>query len=207
MAEERRTFKWGDQEYLLDDLLKLHASYENSYYDFARNDGKYDDNALMGLRKAITNRINAVKSGEAFDSDGSLSTDIADNTTIQTQKKGLLRKEKYVDQDNTAWAKHYLNKLVGKLNPYEKAKKADSKGWDMSKHGFGAYLTGQGLNAQEIFEKHDLRDEENPDSPRSFTQRHELLRKHLTGYRDWLTGKGFDFTKNDNDWDDTFLSD
>jgi hypothetical protein len=97
MAEERRTFKWGDQEYLLDDLLKLHASYENSYYDFARNDGKYDDNALMGLRKAITNRINAVKSGEAFDSDGSLSTDIADNTTIQTQKKGLLRKEKYVD--------------------------------------------------------------------------------------------------------------
>ena len=207
MAEERRTFKWGDQEYLLDDLLKLHASYENSYYDFAKNDGKYDDNALMGLRKAITNRINAVKSGEAFDSDGSLSTDIADNTTIQTQKKGLLRKEKYVDQDNTAWAKHYLNKLVGKLNPYEKAKKADSKGWDMSKHGFGAYLTGQGLNAQEIFEKHDLRDEENPDSPRAFTQRHELLRKHLTGYRDWLTGKGFDFTKNDNEWDDTFLSD
>lgn len=207
MAEERRTFKWGDQEYLLDDLLKLHASYENSYYDFARNDGKYDDNALMGLRKAITNRINAVKSGEAFDSDGSLSTDIADNTTIQTQKKGLLRKEKYVDQDNTAWAKHYLNKLVGKLNPYEKAKKADSKGWDMAKHGFGAYLTGQGLNAQEIFEKHDLRDEENPDSPRSFAQRHELLRKHLTGYRDWLTGKGFDFTKNDNEWDDTFLSD
>lgn len=207
MAEERRTFKWGDQEYLLDDLLKLHASYENSYYDFARNDGKYDDNALMGLRKAITNRINAVKSGEAFDSDGSLSTDIADNTTIQTQKKGLLRKEKYVDQDNTAWAKHYLNKLVGKLNPYEKAKKADSKGWDMSKHGFGAYLTGQGLNAQEIFEKNDLRDEENPDSPRSFNQRHELLRKHLTGYRDWLSGKGFDFTKNDNEWDDTFLSD
>ena len=207
MAEERRTFKWGDQEYLLDDLLKLHASYENSYYDFARNDGKYDDNALMGLRKAITNRINAVKSGEAFDSDGSLSTDIADNTTIQTQKKGLLRKEKYVDQDNTAWAKHYLNKLVEKLNPYEKAKKADSKGWDMSKHGFGAYLTGQGLNAQEIFEKNDLRDEENPDNPRSFNQRHELLRKHLTGYRDWLTGKGFDFTKNDNEWDDTFLSD
>jgi hypothetical protein len=38
----------------------------------------------------------------------------------------------------------------------------------MSKHGFGAYLTGQGLNAQEIFEKHDLRDEQNPDSPRSF---------------------------------------
>jgi hypothetical protein len=39
MAEERKTFKWGDQEYLLDDLLKLHAQYENNYYDFARNRG------------------------------------------------------------------------------------------------------------------------------------------------------------------------
>jgi hypothetical protein len=25
MAQEKRTFKWGDQEYLLDDLLKVHA--------------------------------------------------------------------------------------------------------------------------------------------------------------------------------------
>jgi hypothetical protein len=23
--QERKTFKWGDQEYLLDDLLKIHA--------------------------------------------------------------------------------------------------------------------------------------------------------------------------------------
>lgn len=207
MAEERKTFKWGDQEYLLDDLLKLHAAQENNYYDFAKTRGQYDDTALQGLRQAITSRINAVKSGEAFEGDGVLGTDKVDNTRIQTQKKGLFRKEKYVDQDNTEWAKYYLNKLVGSLKPHEGAKKEDNKGWDMSKHGFGAYLTGQGLNAQEIFEKNDLRDEENPDSPRSFNQRHELLRKHLTGYRDWLSGKGFDFTKNDNEWDDTFLSD
>lgn len=207
MAEERKTFKWGDQEYLLDDLLKLHAAQENNYYDFAKTRGQYDDTALQGLRQAITSRINAVKSGEAFEGDGVLGTDKVDNTRIQTQKKGLFKKEKYVDQDNTEWAKYYLNKLVGSLKPHEGSKKEDNKGWDMSKHGFGAYLTGQGLNAQEIFEKNDLRDEENPDSPRSFNQRHELLRKHLTGYRDWLSGKGFDFTKNDNEWDDTFLSD
>lgn len=207
MAEERKTFKWGDQEYLLDDLLKLHAAQENNYYDFAKTRGQYDDTALQGLRQAITSRINAVKSGEAFEGDGVLGTDKVDNTRIQTQKKGLFRKEKYVDQDNTEWAKYYLNKLVSSLKPHESAKKEDNKSWDMSKHGFGAYLTGQGLNAQEIFEKNDLRDEENPDSPRSFNQRHELLRKHLTGYRDWLSGKGFDFTKNDNEWDDTFLSD
>ena len=205
--QEKRTFKWGDQEYLLDDLLKLHAAQENNYYDFAKTRGQYDDTALQGLRQAITNRINAVKSGEAFEGDGVLGTDKVDNTRIQTQKKGLFRKEKYVDQDNTEWAKYYLNKLVSSLKPYEGSKQENNKGWDMSKHGFGAYLTGQGLDAQEIFENNDLRNEENPDSPRSFNQRHELLRKHLTGYRDWLTSKGFDFTKNDNEWDDTFLSD
>ena len=207
MAEERKTFKWGDQEYLLDDLLKLHAAQENNYYDFAKTRGQYDDNALQGLRQAITNRINAVKSGEAFEGDGVLSTDIADNTRIQTQKKGLFRKEKYVDQDNTEWAKYYLNKLVSTLKPQEKQETPDKGAWDISKHGLSAYLTGQGLNAQEIFEKNDLRDENNPDNPRAYTQRHALLRKHLTGYRDWLTSKGFDFTKNDNEWDDNFLSD
>ena len=207
MAEERRKFKWGDQEYLLDDLLKLHAAQENNFYDFAKTRGQYDDNALMGLRQAITNRINAVKSGEAFEGDGVLSTDIADNTRIQTQKKGLFRKEKYVDQDNTEWAKYYLNKLVSTLKPQEKQETPDKGAWDISKHGLSAYLTGQGLNAQEIFEKNDLRDENNPDNPRAYTQRHALLRKHLKGYRDWLTSKGFDFTKNDNEWDDNFLSD
>lgn len=206
MAEERKTFKWGDQEYLLDDLLKLHAAQENNYYDFAKTRGQYDDNALQGLRQAITNRINAVKSGEAFEGDGVLSTDIADNTRIQTQKKGLFRKEKYVDQDNTEWAKYYLNKLVGNLKPYKEAT-SDKGAWDITKHGLQAYLTGQGLNAQEIFEKQDLRDENNPEAARSFTQRHDLLRKQLTGYRNWLAGKGFDFTKNDNEWDDNFLSD
>lgn len=207
MAEEKRTFKWGDKEYLLDDLLKMHADQENNYYRFARDKGQYDDTALSGLRQAISDRINAVKSGKSFGADGVLDTDIADNTTIQTQKKGLFRKAKYVDQDNTEWAKYYLNKLVGQLKPYEKAATPDKNTWDITKHGLSAYLTGQGLNAQEIFEKNDLRDEENPEAKRSFTQRYDLLRKHLTGYRDWLASKGFDFTKNDNEWDDNFLSD
>lgn len=206
-TKEKRTFKWGDREYLLDDLLSMHAAQENNYYDFAKTRGQYDDNALQGLRQAITNRINAVKSGESFDADGVLSTDTVDNTKIQTQKKGLFRKEKYVDQDNTEWAKYYLNKLVSNLKPQEKQETPDKGAWDISKHGLSAYLTGQGLNAQEIFEKNDLRDENNPEESRSFKQRHELLRKHLTGYRDWLTNKGFDFTKNDNEWDDNFLSD
>lgn len=207
MAEqEKKTFKWGDREYLLDDLLSMHAAQENNYYNFAKTRGQYDETALQGLKQAITNRINAVKSGQEFSGDGVLDTDIADNTRIQTQKKGLFKKEKYVDQDNTEWAKYYLNKLVSNLKPYEKAKSVE-QGYNVDQHGFGAYLKGQGLNAKEIFEKNDLRDEENPDNPRAYTQRHAILRKQLTGYRDWLANKNFDFTKNDNEWDDNLLSD
>jgi hypothetical protein len=40
----------------------------------------------VGLRKAIADRINAVKSGQAFDSDGTTDTDRVDNVTIQTYK-------------------------------------------------------------------------------------------------------------------------
>ena len=203
--QEKRTFKYGDREYLLDDLLKLHGEQENNYYDFARNRGQYDDTALQGLRAAITSRIGAVKNGQSFDGDGVMEGDVVDNTSIKTQKKGLFKKDKYVDQDNTEWAKYYLNKLVGQLKPYEK-EAAKKSGWDMTKHGLAAYLTGQGLNAQEIFEGKDLRDKNNPDAARAFTQRDELLRAHLGGYKNWLAGKGFDFTKNDNEWDDDFVT-
>ena len=205
--QEKRTFKWGDREYLLDDLLEQHAKYENNYYDFARDRGQYDATALQGLRQAITNRINAVKDGKSFDGDGTLYTDRVDNTRIQTQKKGLFKKDKYVDQDNTEWAKYYLNQLVGRIKPYEKAVTPDKGAWDIAKYGLSAYLTGQGLNARDIFEKYDLRDKDNPEAARSFTQRREILKKHLAGYNNWLKGKGFDFSKNDNEWDDTFGTD
>ena len=205
--QEKRTFKWGDREYLLDDLLEQHAKYENNYYDFARDRGQYDATALQGLRQAITNRINAVKDGKSFDGDGTLYTDRVDNTRIQTQKKGLFKKDKYVDQDNTEWAKYYLNQLVGRIKPYEKAVTPDKGAWYIAKYGLSAYLTGQGLNARDIFEKYDLRDKDNPEAARSFTQRREILKKHLAGYNNWLKGKGFDFSKNDNEWDDTFGTD
>ena len=204
----RKTFKWGDQEYLLDDLLKLHGEYEQNFYDFARDRGQYDSTALQGLQKAIATRINAAKEGKTFDGDGVLDTDEVDNTRITTQKKGVFKKEKYVDQDNTAWAKHYMNRLMGKLKPYKKeTSSSDNGAWNISKHGLEAYLTGQGLNAQDIFERYDLRDQDNPDNPRSFKQRRDLLKRHLAEYKAWLDKKGFDFTSNDNEWDDNFATD
>ena len=76
----------------------------------------------------------------------------------------MFKKEKYVEQDNTEWAKYYLNKLVGQLKPYQREDTTSSKDWDISKHGFEAYLKGQGLDARDVFEKYDLRDENNPDA-------------------------------------------
>ena len=209
MAENKqvpKTFKWGDKEYLVDDLLKAHADQQNNFYAFAKAKGQYDDAALAGLRNAMDNRINAVREGKSFSADGILDGDVVDNTTIQTQKKGLFKKDKYVEQDNTEWAKYYLNKLVQNINPYEKEKTTDRGAWDVSKHGFEAYLAGQGLNAQDIFENYDLRDANNPDAARSFAQRDAELRKHLGNYKIWLEDKSFDFTKNDNEWDDNFMT-
>lgn len=204
--QEKRTFKYGDSEYLLDDLLRSHAEQENNFYQFAKDRGQYDATALEGLRAAIGNRINAVKSGQAFEADGVLGTDTVDNTRIQTQKRGLFKKDKYVDQDNTEWAKYYLNKLVANLKPYQREAAKESGGWDISKHGLASYLTGQGLNAQDVFEKYDGKDPNNPGAARGFTQRDAKLREHLAGYKTWLEGKGFDFTKNDNEWDNDFMT-
>lgn len=204
MAEQdKRTFKYGDSEYTLDDLLKLHSEQENHFYNFARAQGGYNDDAIEGLRDAIKSRIEAVKAGKAFDGDGVLDTDVADNVNIKTSKRGLFKKAKYEKQDNTEWAKYYLNKLVGQL----KSNAGKSTGWDESKHSLEAYLKAQGLNAQEIFERYDLQNEDDPEAPRSFDQRRELLKKHFNGYKDWLAGKGFDFTKNDNEWDDSRIAD
>lgn len=201
---EKRTFKWGDSEYLLDDLLNLHAAQENYFYNFARDRGQYDDVAIQGLRQAIEKEINAAKNGEHFEADGSLATDVVDNVSIQTQKNGLFRKEIYTEQDNTAWAKYYTNKLVSNLKKYNKESK--DKGWDINQNGLTAYFNN-GLNwkAKEIFENYDKRDKNNPKKDRIFEQRNSLLKEGLTKFRDdYISQKNFNYTENDNEWDDNY---
>lgn len=208
MAENKqtkKTFKYGDNEYLLDDLLRLHAAQEYNYYDFAKNRGKYDESALEGLRESIQNRLQAFKEGRIFEGDGTLEGDQVDNVTVKTKNRGIFKKAQYTKQDNTEWAKHYFNKLIEQLEP--QTKNSNIQSWDSAKHGLGAYLTGQGYSAKDIFEQYDLRDETNPDAARSYDQRRKLLKDQLIGYKKWLEGKGFDFTQNANEWDDTFMLD
>ena len=201
-TQEQKTFKYGDREYLIDDLLKLHAQQENNYYNFARDKGRYDEAAIAGLRNAITNRINSIKNGEAFEGDGTMSTDQPDNTKILTKKRILQRKNEYTNQDNTEWAKYYVNKLIEQLDSQ------NPKGaWDPSKYGLEAYLSGMGLNAKDIFEKYDLPQTDDPTEARKYDQRRSLLFNQLNNYKAWLQNKQFDFTKNDNEWDDSTLED
>ena len=206
-TQDKKTFKWGEADYLLDDFLKMHADQENYFYNFARDKGKLDDNAIALLKQAINSRINHIKSGNNYSADGVLDTDKVQNVSVQTRKKGLFRKEQYTDQDITEWAKYYVDKLLRQLKTHTVEDKNPKQGWDISKHGLSSYLLGQGLNPQEIFERYDLQDASNPEAARSDAQRRDLLKKYLPGYIEWLSSKGFDFSKNDNDWDDSYVSD
>lgn len=204
MAEEQkntpRTFKWGDSEYLVDDLLKLHTQQEQNYYNFAKDKGQYDEEALQGLRTAIQDRISKVKSGEHFEADGVLASDQVNNIQIQTQKKGLFKKDKYVAQDNTEWAKYYVNKLVNKLTPVNQKKQ--SSGYDNTKHGLETYLTAQGLDPQDIFSNMDKGD---GTSNRLFAERDAIIVPALNNYLQYVKSKNFDFANDDNDFNDNYI--
>ena len=208
-TQERKTFTYGDgkgQNYYVDDFLRAHADYKNSFLNFARDRGLFDSAALQELSNALDARVAHIKEGKHFNADGTFDEDTSHNvsyTIDKPRKHGLTRKDKNVTQDMRKWVDHYMHKVMGKLTPETQ----DKGTWDSSKHGFSAYLTGQGLNAKEIFENYDLRDENNPDNARAYTQRLDLLKQHLPQYLSWIQQKGFDFTKNDNEWDDSFLSD
>lgn len=206
-TQERKTFKYGEQDYLSDDFLRAHATYKQSFLNFAKEKGLFDEESLKELSKAIDARANAIRESKSFSADGILEGDTVHNVTYKVdkpRKHGLSRKDKYLSQDITEWAKHYINKLVGQLKT-NSGKSA--KSWDISKYGLGAYLTGQGLDAQDIFENYDVRDPNQSNNPRSYSQRRQLLLKHLPGYKTWLQQQGFDYTQNDNEWDDNFNTD
>lgn len=209
-TQERKTFKYGDQDYLSDDFLRAHAEYKQSFLNFAKSEGLFDEASLQALSAEMDRRANAVREGKSFSADGILEGDQVNNVSYEVKnprKHGLKRKDRYMSQDITEWAKHYVNKLLGDLQSTSQQNTTSTGTWDINKHGLSAYLTGQGLTAQDVFEKYDMKDPSKPEAARSFAQRRQLLLKHLPGYKQWLQSKGFDFTKNDNDWDDTFSAD
>ena len=206
-TKKRTTFKKGDLSFLSDDYNNLDSEQRAHFKRMAQEQGGFDAAGLAVLDEILNGYVKDVSSGSGFNSDGGRDTDKVVNMEMKTKKPGLFKKKVYTKQDIAAWGKYYFNKLVSNLKEYkeEDETKKDSD-WDISKHGFAAYLTGQGYNAKGFFEGYDKHDPNNPDAERSFAQRHAELRKHLNGYKEWLSKKGFDFTKNDNDWDDDFVT-
>lgn len=199
----KQYFKYGEREYSMDDLLKLHAKFENSFYNFAKEQGGYDQEALKGLRQSVLNRINALKSGQAFEGDGVLIGDSPDNITIR--RRALRKKNRYIDQDNTEWAKYYLNKLVEGMDPYVK-EEVKPVTFDNTAHSLSAYLTGNGIDANSIFSQLDLQDPNDLNKARGNSQRRAELRKQLEAYKAYLKQQGIDFGADSNTFNDDYLS-
>lgn len=203
-TEQRRTFKWGDEEYLVDDILKLHGLHKNNYRNFAKDQGRFDDSTWQMLSDEIEARVDNIKQGQGFEADGSLQGDAPKNVSIKSENR-LFRKDKYTNQDITEWAKNYLNKLVQQIKPHKKEEDTSGK-WDINKYGLKAHFNNQGYRAQDIFEKYDKRDKNNPDAARSFAQRDKLMLDQLTSYRnDIISKKNFDFSQDDNEWNDNYV--
>lgn len=199
----KQYFKYGEREYSMDDLLKLHAKFENSFYNFAKEQGGYDQEALKRLRQSVHNRINALKSGQAFEGDGVLIGDSPDNITIR--RRALRKKNRYIDQDNTEWAKYYLNKLVEGMDPYVK-EEVKPVTFDNTAHSLSAYLTGNGIDANSIFSQLDLQDPNDLNKARGNSQRRAELRKQLEAYKAYLKQQGIDFGADSNTFNDDYLS-
>lgn len=206
-TKKRTTFKKGDISFLSDDYNNLDSEQRAHFRRMAQEQGGFDEAGLAALDEILNGYVKDVSSGTGFNSDGGRDTDKVVNMEMETRKPGLFKKKVYTKQDIAAWGKYYFNKLVSNLKEYkgDDEVKKDTD-WDISKHGLAAYLTGQGYNAKGFFEGYDKRNPDDPDAVRSFKGRHGELRKHLSGYKDWLSKKNFDFTKNDNEWDDNFMA-
>ena len=72
-TQKRKTFTYGDgkgQNYYVDDFLRAHADYKNSFLNFAKERGLFDSAALQELSNAMDARIAHIKAGKHFNADG-----------------------------------------------------------------------------------------------------------------------------------------
>lgn len=203
-TQNKKKNKYGEREYYEDDVLKLHGAQLENYMEYARKRGQFDEASIAKLRSAIDNRINAFTSGQTFRGDGSLDTDEVQNITIQSGKKA----KNAVNQDITEWAKYYLNTLINTLDPIEEIKKpeADPTAWNSEKYGYGAYLQNHGYVAQDVFEGMDKQNPNTPDAARGFSERDAFNLSKLKSFRDHITKQNYDFTKDDNPYNDDYIN-
>ena len=78
----------------------------------------------------------------------------------------------------------YKNIICIKNINKKKEEPKEASGWDLTKHGFGAYLNSLGHTSKGIFEGYDKRDPNNPDAIRSFAERDKHLLTNMQGWYD-----------------------
>lgn len=198
MADERKTFKWGDNEYLVDDFLALHMNQEPYYYKYVRDKARYDQAAVAALRQAIANKLQLLRDSGQFESDGRHESDKVQNVTSTYKNKTF-------QTDITRAMNHYFSRLVSTLKPHVKEVQP-SLSWDESKHGLGAYITSEGHTPQSVFDDYDVR-EQGSTSKKATAERVQLAKQLVNSYYPWVSSQNFDFSKNETVWDDDYLDD
>lgn len=201
MAENEKTtpktFKFGDNEYTISDYNSSYDKYVADFIDFAKQKGQFDDANLKLLQEALLTKRGQINNGDELNHLGGHNDDSVHNVSIPTyERRGLRKKEKYVDQDITEWVNYFNRSIIGKMNKYNSEK--NPKDWDINKYGLLTAFNTR--NAESYFNDYDKALGDGT-TPRGFTQRNAELLAGLQRYNNILKDYNFDYTKND-DWRD-----
>lgn len=194
-----KTFKFGDNQYTVTDYNTAYDQNVQDFIEFARQRGQFDDTSIKLLQESLQNRRADINNNIELNHLGGTNTDTPNNISIPTyERKGLRKKEKYVDQDITEWVNYFNRSIIDKMNKYTPASEKNPKAWDINKYGL---LTAfNSTPAESYFNNYDKATGDGT-TPRTFNQRNAELLAGLQRYNTMLKDYNFDYTKND-DWRD-----
>lgn len=195
-----KTFKFGDNQYTVTDYNTAYDQNVQDFIEFARQKGQFDNNSIKQLQTALQNRRSDINNNIELNHLGGTDIDTPNNISIPTyERKGLRKKEKYVDQDITEWVNYFNRSIIGKMNKYTPESDKPKITWDQSKHGIGAYLKNR--NAHNGY--YDLDKPEN--NVRAHTGRMSDFNALINDYISDITPYNFDYSKNSDPHDDKTL--
>ena len=203
MSDKEKTtpkiFKFGDNQYTVTDYNTAYDQNVQDFIEFAKQRGQFDDTSIKLLQEALLTKRGQINNGEELNHLGGHNDDTVHNVSIPTyERRGLRKKEKYVDQDITEWVNYFNRSIIGKMNKYSSESEKNPKDWDINKYGLLTAFNTR--SAESYFNDYDKASGDGT-TPRGFTQRNSELLSGLQRYNNILKDYNFDYTKND-DWRD-----
>ena len=203
MSDKEKTtpkiFKFGDNQYTVTDYNTAYDQNVQDFIEFARQRGQFDDTSIKLLQESLQNRRADINNNIELNHLGGTNTDTPNNISIPTyERKGLRKKEKYVDQDITEWVNYFNRSIIDKMNKYTPEPEKNPKAWDINKYGLLTAFNSR--PAESYFNNYDKATGDGT-TPRTFNQRNAELLAGLQRYKTILKDHNFDYTKND-DWRD-----